>query len=298
MRDLPPLTALRAFEAAARHLNVSRAAEDLNVTHAAVSQQIRHLEEWFGMRLFDREGRSIYLTGAGRDLARDLTRAFDLMEEASIRTLGREARKPIKMSTTVVFASRWLMPRLGHFHELHPDLRIALDSTTTLVDYERENVDIGVRYGQGKWPGMEASMLVKGERVPMCSPKLLEKHGPIESDEDLLRLPLIHDVDRSEWEQWFRLQGREDVDLDQGMVHTMSMLAYQAAMEGHGVFLGVEEMAQEDLAAGRLVMPLGNTLNTDTGYYLVTVKGKRLRAPVRIFHDWLVDLARSEAEKA
>ena len=185
----------------------------------------------------------------------------------------------------------------GAFHELHPDLRIALDSTTTLV-ITNGKMWISVCDTAREMAGYGRLNAGEGGAGPHVQPQTAEKHGPIESDEDLLRLPLIHDVDRSEWEQWFRQQGREDVDLDQGMVHTMSMLAYQAAMEGHGVFLGVEEMAQEDLAAGRLVMPLGNTLNTDTGYYLVTVKAKRMRAPVKIFHDWLVDLARSEAEKA
>ncbi|WP_147300912.1 transcriptional regulator GcvA [Aestuariispira insulae] len=288
MRRLPPLTALRAFEAAARHLNYSRAAEELNVTHAAISQQIRQLEDWFAFRLFRKEGRSMILTDAGQRLQKDYLRGFDILEEATKRALGLEQDRPVQITTTLVFASRWLMPRLGRFNTDHPAIRIKLDSTTALVDYDRENIDIGVRYGAGRWPGLKARMLIPGDRVPMCSPLLLEGRKKPEKPADLFALPFIHDVDQSEWEAWFRQRGIEEADLETGTVHTMSMLAYQAALEGHGLFLGVEEMAKDDLESGRLVMPLGADAVWDGGYFLVLPEGREMRPPVRLFHDWLL----------
>ena len=296
MRRLPPLTALRAFEAAARHLNFTRAAEELNVTHAAVSQQIRQLEDWFSFRLFRKDGRAMFLTAAGQALQKEYARGFDILEEATQQALGRDRERPIRITTTLVFASRWLMPRLGRFNMAHPEVRISLDSSTGLIDYERENIDLGVRYGYGDWPGLEARMLIAGDRVPMCSPRLLDGRRPLKKPEDLFNYPLIHDVDHSEWGQWFRQKGIEDPDLETGMVHTMSMLAYQAAIEGHGLFLGVEEMAKEDLDAGRLVMPLGQDLVLDGGYYLVRREGRRLRPSARLFRDWLIaEVAREKA---
>lgn len=293
-RKLPPLTALRAFEAAARHAAVGKAARELNVTHAAVSQQLRQLEDWLGVPLFRREGRSIALTPEGDAYFSAVRDGFDRMSEAT-RTLtaSREGR-PVDITTTAAFASRWLMPRLPRFYAKHPDVRIRVDSVRTLVDLRTQPVDLAIRFGKGDWPDLEVEPLIGAELAPLCAPSYIERIG-LKSPADLPRAHVFHDGDYSEWEHWLAMAGYADVDVrTNSTVITNLILGYQAALDGQGVVLGVESLTRDDVDAGRLVFPFGIS-DEARGYWIVRRRGAVERPAAAAFRTWLVEEAAAGA---
>ncbi|WP_298724494.1 transcriptional regulator GcvA [uncultured Ferrovibrio sp.] len=301
-RRLPPLNALRVFEAAARHLSFTKAAEELNVTQAAVSHQVKLLEEILGLALFRRYNRRLVLTEAGQAYLPALRDAFDLMDAATRRLSQQSGPKQLRISTLQSFAMRWLVPRAGRFSALHPDIDLMISTSSQLVDFRRDDIDLAIRLGSGKYPDLHAVHLADDYVFPVCSPRLLEGPHPLRRLEDLKHHTLLHDTQVSRearsltWETWLRRNNVTDIDAGRGMGYSDTGMAIQAAIAGQGVALGRKILVLDDLAAGLLVKPFDIELKNHYSYYLVCPKALADTLKVKAFLDWLVDeIARSEA---
>lgn len=292
-RDLPPLTALRAFEAVGRHGSVTRAGQELNVSYAAISQQVKALEAWLGgVRLTRKQGRSIALTDIGERYYHRLGEALRQVEEATAEVKLQEADRPLEVATTPSFLARWLMPRLARFQARHPDIRLRLNPSPDLVDFDRESVDLAIRYGHGGWGGLVAEPLMGGRMMPVCAPTVITPARPLATPQDLAHHTLLHDTDTSEWALWLERTGVAGVSLDRGPIHAGSAYVLEAAIQGLGIALGAVDMLKDDIAAGRLVVPLDAELNPDCAYYLVRPEGRPERPSAKAFRQWLREEAR------
>jgi len=291
-RRLPPLNALRAFEAAARHLNFSRAADELSVTPGAVSQQIQNLEDYVGAPLFKRTPRGLLLTDAAQTALPALREAFDrLAEAASLLTAAVDGRR-LTVTAAPSFAAKWLVPRLGAFEQAHPQVDIWLSAGLELVDLTAGEVDVAIRYGAGRYPGLEVTRLLGETVIPVISPELLAQH-PLETPADLASLTLLHDgspdPDDScpDWSMWLAARGVRGVDGMRGPRFNQSSLVIEAALNGRGVALAKRTLAQADLEAGRLVAPLQIATAVDFAYFLVHPKAKGRLPQVKAFISWI-----------
>jgi LysR family transcriptional regulator, glycine cleavage system transcriptional activator len=300
MARLPPLNSLRSFEAAGRHVSFTRAAQELNVTQAAVSHQIKALEETLGVQLFRRQNRTLALTEAGRAYLAPISAAFQAMAEATERLRRRDAEGTLTVSVLPSFGSKWLVPRLGRFRELHPAIDVRVSASYHLVDFAREDVDVAIRFGQGDWPGLHVERLMTEDQFPVCSPGLLERGPPLGSPDDLKGHVLLHDMwfgDPHEgWRRWLAAVGVEGLDWRRGPVFSDSGMAVQAAIDGQGVALGREALVRDDLAAGRLLRPLATAVPTSVAYWLVCPRGALARPKVKAFHAWIVGQTAGGAE--
>ena len=291
-RRLPPLNALRAFEAAARHLNFSRAADELSVTPGAVSQQIQNLEDYVGAALFKRTPKGLLLTDAAQTALPALREAFDrLAEAASLLTAAVDGRR-LTLTAPPSFAAKWLVPRLGAFEQAHPQVDVWLSAGIELVDLTAGEVDVAIRYGSGRYPGLEVKRLLGETVIPVISPELLAE-TPLESPEDLKKHVLLHDgspdLDDScpDWSMWLAARGVRGVDGLRGPRFNQSSLVIEAAANGRGVALAKRTLAQADLDAGRLVAPLQIATAVDFAYYLVHPKAKGRLPQVKAFISWI-----------
>ena len=292
-RRLPPLNALRAFEAAARHLNFSRAADELAVTPGAVSQQIQNLEDYIGAALFKRTPKGLLLTDGAQTALPALREAFDrLAEAAALLTAGYDGRR-LTVSVAPSFAAKWLMPRLGSFEEAHPEVDVWISAGMELVDFNAGEVDVAIRYGTGRYPGLEVVRLMAETVIPVAAPALLEQ-TPLRSEADLADHTLLHDgspdADPScpDWPMWLAARGQRQIDGARGPRYNQSSLVIEAAVNGRGVALAKRTLAQADLDAGRLVAPLPGATEVDFAYHLVFPKAKARMAQVKAFTAWLV----------
>ncbi len=300
-RRLPPLNALRAFEAAARHLNFSRAADELSVTPGAVSQQIQNLEDYVGVALFKRTPKGLLLTDPAQIALPALREAFDrLAEAASMLTAAVDGRR-LTVSVAPSFAAKWLVPRLGHFEALHPQVDVWISAGMELVDFNSGEIDIAIRYGAGRYPGLEVVRLMQETVIPVASPDLLASQ-PLNDPADLSGHILLHDgspdADEScpDWTMWLAARGVKGVDGTRGPRFNQSSLVIEAAVGGRGVALAKRALAQADLDAGRLVSPFPITTAVDFAYYLVHPKPKGRLPQVKAFMTWLT--AEAEAHEA
>lgn len=291
-RRLPPLNALRAFEAAARHMNFSRAAEELSVTPGAVSQQIQNLEDYVGAALFKRTPKGLLLTDAAQTALPALREAFDrLGEAASMLTAAVDGRR-VTVSAAPSFAAKWLVPRLGHFEAAHPEVDVWLSAGMELVDFANGEVDVAIRYGAGRYPGLEVIKLMTETVMPVASPELLAQR-PLNTPEDLAGHVLLHDgspdADDScpDWAMWLTARGIKGVDGSRGPRFNQSSLVIEAAMNGRGVALAKRALAQADIDAGRLIAPLQISTAVDFAYYAVHPKAKGRLKQVQAFVKWL-----------
>jgi LysR family glycine cleavage system transcriptional activator len=291
-RRLPPLNALRAFEAAARHLNFSRAADELSVTPGAVSQQIQNLEDYVGASLFKRTPRGLLLTDAAQTALPALREAFDrLAEAASLLTAAVDGRR-LTLTAAPSFAAKWLVPRLGRFEAAHPAVDVWLSADIDLVDFAAGEVDLAIRYGAGPYPGLEAVRLMKETVIPVIAPELLASN-PLNEPCDLARHILLHDgspdADDScpDWMMWLAARGVKGVDGTRGPRFNQSSLVIEAAVGGRGVALAKRTLAQDDLEAGRLVVPMQITTSVDFAYYVVHPKAKGRMPQVKAFVAWI-----------
>jgi len=291
-RRLPPLNALRAFEAAARHMNFSRAADELAVTPGAVSQQIQNLEDYIGGALFRRTPRGLLLTDAAQTALPALREAFDrLAEAASLLTAPVDGRR-VTVSAAPSFAAKWLMPRLGRFEAAHPEVDVWLTAGMELVDFASGEIDIAIRYGAGRYPGLDVVQLMRETVIPVLSPALLEQR-PLEAPEDLKHHTLLHDgspdADEScpDWSMWLAARGVRGVDGARGPRFNQSSLVIEGAVNGRGVALAKRALAQADLDAGRLVSPFDMPTDVDFAYYVVHPKAKGRLPQVKAFTAWL-----------
>ena len=292
---LPPLNALRAFEAAARHGSFTRAAAELHVTQTAVSHQMRHLEAFLGLRLFLRLPRRLVLTPEGQAYARDLARVFERIADATRALDTRPRRELLAITSLPSFAARWLVPRLGAFTAAHPHIDLRLVATERPVDLARESVDVGIRFGYGRYPGLQVEKLMDDQLLPVCSPRLRRRARAL----DLRRLPLLHDDSPDGWRRWLRAAGRTDVDPERGHVFTDASMMLQAAVDGEGVALARWTLAEVELAAGRLVRPFPGTLPCEHAYYLVTAEAAADLPRVQSFRRWLLhQVAASAASRS
>ncbi len=288
-RQIPPLNALRAFEAGARYLNFTRAAEDLSVTQTAVSHQVRTLEGWFDKRLFVRKGKGLELTEAGAALYPVITQALDQISEVTTRVRGAVQRRTLTVSVTPTFGSRWLAQRLGRFWQELPDIDLRLHHSFHLADLAREDVDIAIRHGTGDWPGLTVERLMTAQTAAICSPKLLEGQHGIRTPADLRHHTLLHERDYREWTEWLMAAGVAEVDAQRGPIIDNSTALFNAALEGHGVLLGIPEMLSEELEAGTLVMPFGSTPDPNLAYYIAYLPDAIERPKVKAFRDFVMD---------
>ncbi|MHC8508199.1 MAG: transcriptional regulator GcvA [Rhodospirillales bacterium] len=286
-RRLPPLTALRAFEAAARLLSFTRAADELHVTQAAVSHQVKALEDHLGTALFRRVHRGLLLTDAGQTLLPHMTEALDIIS-AAVESLNRRRRThQINITTLDSLTASWLMPRLVRFRMNHPGIDINISTYDGLTDLQAEGFDLGIRYGDGAWRRVDARPLMTEEIFPVCAPKLLENSPALKAPSDLRRFTLLHDEGTEGWKAWLNAAGVNDIDVAHGLTFTHSNLVFQAAREGAGIALGRSVLVQDDLDAGRLARPLAFATPARRAYWMVTPKGVETRKDVRTLMDWL-----------
>lgn len=286
-RRLPPLNALRGFESAARHLSFTRAADELNVTQAAISHQVKGLEEWLGKPLFRRAGRGLHLTEAGQLYLPPVRDALDGLAAATGRLLADEDEQVLTLTTMDSFAATWLMPRLLRFRQKHPDIDVRLTASDGLVDLARGDVDMAIRYGQGNWAGTESEFLLSEELYPVCSPELLERGPPLETPQDLANHTLLHDDMVIDWAHWLEAAGVTGVDASRGPYFQHSYLTTDAALRGEGVAIGRSALVSHALAAGTLVRPFDLALPASSAYYAVWAKGAGQVSKIRVFADWL-----------
>jgi LysR family glycine cleavage system transcriptional activator len=290
---LPPLAAIRVFEAAARHLSFTRAAQELGMTQAAVSYQIKLLEERVGAPLFLRRPREVALTEAGLRLAPEVTRAFDTLREAFV-DFGQREHGTLIVNTMHTFAAQWLAPRLGIFQLRHPEIAVRLETTDRLVDFAREQVDVVVRAGRGVWPGLTAVRLIDVRFTPMLSPGLAASIGGVREPADILKLPLL-DADDPWWIFWLDAHGLPHDVLEQQNTPSMNMQTFDAiaAMAGQGVTLLTPEYFQRELAEGRLIQPFERVIDEGTSYWLAYPEGRRNVPKIKAFRDWIAAEAAS-----
>jgi LysR family glycine cleavage system transcriptional activator len=299
-RSLPPLNGLRAFEAAARHMSFTDAADELSVTQAAISHQVRGLEQRLGLKLFVRRNRSLLLSEAGQAYLPSVRGAFDQLNEATEKLLQKDRGGHLTVTTTASFAMKWVVPRLGGFQRANPEIDVRISTNTGLVDFSREDVDIGIRYGRGQWPGLTAERLVTEDVMPVCAPSLLKGPNGLKKPSDIKRFTLLHiGTFPDDWQVWLTAAGVKGVDSSRGVSFDFPLAAYQAAMDGLGVALGRQALVAPDLKAGRLVVPFDFKMATgDFAYYLVYPPEAIRRRKIKAFRDWIVSLAEVEPRVA
>jgi LysR family glycine cleavage system transcriptional activator len=287
-RSLPPLNALRAFEAAARHLSFTTAASELNVTQAAVSHQIKALEERLGLKLFRRVGRNLLLSDAAQAYLPEIAAAFDRIAGATRRLHQYDAAGVLSATVLPSFAAKWLLPRLGRFRAAHPEIDLRISSSVETVDLMREDFDIALRAGSGDYPGMRADAILSESFFPVCSPALLAGPLPLCAADDLRHHTLLHDEPRDLWQLWFKMVGIADIDATRGPGFSDSGMLIWAAIEGQGVAIAKGTLAADDLRAGRLVRPFGQSMPADFSYWLVCPEASADRPKIVAFREWLL----------
>ncbi len=299
MRRLPPLNALRTFEAAARFESFNRAAEELHVTPSAVSHQIRTLEEYLGVTLFRRLTRQIKLTPEGRAYLAPIRDALEQIRIATEQLARAGDAGPLTISSAPAFAAGWLMPRLNDFQLRHPEIEVRLTAAVELVDFARSDVDVGIRTGKGEWPGLRAHRLMREELVPVCSPALLDGPNPLARPEDLRHATLLHELPRlGQWRTWLSAAGVEGIDAERGPKFQNAAMAVEAAVSGLGVAIADRSLAEGHLQEGRLVAPFDIKLPSKHAYYLVYPEQRAGDPKIAAFSAWLVAAIEDTGELA
>ncbi|MGR3715556.1 MAG: transcriptional regulator GcvA [Thermohalobaculum sp.] len=295
-RRLPPLNSLRAFEAAARHLSLKKAAGELHVTPAAGSHHIRTLEEYCGTPLFHRLARALRLTEAGQAALPPLREGFDKLAEAAEAMRAGERGGILTVSVAPTFGAKWLIPRLDRFRAMHPEFDVRIDASYTLVNFAADGVDVALRFGRGTYRNLRSECLMSEVALPVCSPQLLERDPPLRRPEDLRHHTLLHVQWRTEddaapsWRMWLRAAGIEGVDAERGPRFNVEGMALEAAIAGQGVALASAAVVEGDLKAGRLVRPFPPSASQATAfsYYLVYPEAKAGDPKVMAFRDWVL----------
>ena len=293
MKDLPPLNALRAFEAGARHLSFTKAAEELHVTQAAVSHQVKALETHLGAQLFKRLTRKLVLTDQGAMLYPVVNECFAQIAETAGRLRGQGESRTLTVSITPSFGAKWLIHHLPRFWADHPEIDLRLHHSYQKADLRRDDVDMAVRFGAGPWDGVTSEFLLRVDYTPVCAPALLEGDKPLRQPADLRHHTLLHEDDHDGWIQWLAVAGVTDIDPRRGPIIDDSTVILHAAAEGQGVALGRSSLVAEDLASGRLVKPFDVTVLSDLAYHLVYLPDALERAKVKTFRDFLFEAAQA-----
>ena len=299
-RRIYPLNALRAFEVSARHLSFVKAAEELSVTPAAISHQVKKLEEYLGLSLFKRRSQGLLLAEAGQKLSSDLRDVFLRMDRAIEQVADSDSRSSLTLTVAPTFAAMWLIPRLQKFYMLHPDTDVRISTSLSLVDFKRDDFDAAIRLGSGEWFGLETIKLFDESVTPMCSPRLLEGPDAIRTPDDLQKHVLLHnhsmdyDPDAPTWSTWLTAAGASSVDASRGIHFSLPDHGLQASMDGSGVVLGWQFLSAKDVSAGRIVAPFELSLPLGSSFYLTYPDGHGRRTNISIFRDWLMQEVREE----
>ncbi len=292
-RYLPPPIALRSFEAAARHLSFTRAASELNVTQAAISHQVKVLEEHLRAPLFLRLTRKLLLTDEGQNLYAVVSDAFDRIGDTADNIRNGTGNETLTVSLTPFFAARWLTHRLSRFWADYPQIDLRLHHSREPVAFNQMEVDLALSWRRADRSDRDATLLLRSSVVAVCSPRIISEQRPLSSPADLAGHTLLHDGDYELWNQWLKDVGVTGISASHGSTMDDSNVVLQAAIDGQGVALSSGTLLREELYTGRLVMPFGNLVSTDLNYYIIYPKGALEREKIRVFHDWLLAEAES-----
>lgn len=290
MSRLPPLSALRAFESAARHCSFTKAARELFVTQSAISRQVRSLEEYLGVELFIRHHKAIALTPEGQVYMRDLVAAFSRMEVATRRVSRSQRRDALHVHAYATVGMRWLIPRLKTFQEAYPEIDVQLTASVQPVDFERDEIHCAIRSGPPVWDDdICVDKLFESTIVPVCAPSYLTSPWPLRTPHDLNHVTLLHSLARNnDWAEWLAAAGADDVDPDRGMKFESSIMAYLAAEQGMGVVIAQTYLVKEDIQSGKLVMPFNFEVPSDRSYYLLLSPRFKGWSVLDQFRSWLL----------
>ena len=296
MRHIPGLQSLKAFDASARHLNFTRAAAELNVTPAAVSHQIKELEEAIGVPLFQRTSRHMQLTRQGQVLKPAIADALEGITRALQKLRQVENPTQVRVTVSPSLAAKWLVPRLDRFLESVPGADVRIDVSSEPLDFDREDIDVAIRFGDGNYPGLVVEKLFHDTLFPVCSPELLKGGKKLREPKDLLQFTLIHlDWEAQgavwpNWRMWMLAAGVKDFNDTRGLHFSQTSLALQAAIDGNGVALGDSTLVGDDLASGRLVKPFELSLRSPAqfAYHLITRRDTAERPMTKAFRNWII----------
>lgn len=281
--QLPPLNALRSFEAAARHLSFTRAAAELCVTQGAVSQQVKQLETALDVALFQRTSGGLRLTRKGEEYAAEIRAALRRIRDATAALRREGNARGLTLSCLPSFAHKWLMPRLGRFLERHPEVSLRIHTGFDLVDFARDGIDCAIRHGPGRYPGCFAEILLTEELTPMCSPAVAAE---LSEPRDLARVVLLRDFG-TDWTEWLVQAGLDDLEVRMGPEFLDSSMAMQAAIDGRGVILGHTALARDDLLNKRLVAPFALRVPYDCAHWFVCPAGNETQPQIAALYAWL-----------
>jgi len=296
-KRLPPLNSLRVFDAAARHLSFTKAAEELFVTQAAVSHQIKSLEDFLGLKLFRRRNRSLLLTEEGQSYYLDIKEIFSSLNEATRKLQARSAKGALTVSLPPSFAIQWLVPRLAGFNSAYPGIDVRIQAVDRDEDKLSDDVDVAIFHGRGNWPGLRTERLYAEYLLPVCAPSLLMGDNALKTPEDLAKHTLLHDASRRDWLAYTKQLGLQHINVQQGPIFSHSAMVVQAAVHGQGVALANNVMAQTEIEAGRLVCPFNEVLIRKNAFYLVCHDSQAELGKIAAFRQWILARAASEQEK-
>lgn len=301
-RRIYPLNALRAFEASARHLSYVKAADELSVTPAALSHQVKKLEEYLGLPLFRRQQRGLVLTESGQLLAIELRDVFSSLDMAMERVVASDSRATVNLTVAPTFAVLWLIPRLHKFNAQHPNIDVQISTGLELIDFQRDDFDAAIRLSNQKPVGLEMIKLFEETVTPMCSPRLLEESNSLTSPNDLSNHVLLHnhsmdyDPNAPTWRKWLDAAEASEVDATHGTHFSLPDHGLQACMEGEGVVLGWRAMSRKLIASGRVVEPFDLTLPLGSSFYLVYPEAHKRRVNIELVRDWLLEEVREDKQ--
>jgi len=296
-KRLPPLNALRVFDAAARHLSFTKAAEELFVTQAAVSHQVKSLEDFLGLKLFRRRNRSLLLTEEGQSYYLDIKEIFSALNDATRKLQARSAKGALTVSLLPSFAIQWLVPRLSSFNMAYPGIDVRIQAVDREEEKLADDVDVAIFYGRGNWPGLRVDKLYAEYLLPVCSPLLLTGDKPLTSPAELEHFTLLHDASRRDWQAYTRQLGLQHINVQQGPIFSHSAMVLQAAIHGQGVALANNVMAESEIEAGRLVCPFNDVLVSKNAFYLVCHDSQAELGKIAAFRQWILEKAAGEQEK-
>ena len=293
-RKTPPLKSLRVFESAGRHLSFTRAAEELFVTQAAISHQIKSLEDFLGLPLFIRLNRKLLLTDEGQNYWPKIRDLFENLTLATEQIKYQVSGGPLTVSVVPTFATSWLVPRLSKFNKIYPEIEVRLKASDDSVDFLREDIDVAIYYEKGNYPGLHSITLLNERLTPLCAPALLEGKKPLSRPEDLQHHNLLHDFSTRDWQRWLKLAGVHNIDLSRGPVFSHTSMVQQAAVFGQGIAMGHFVLSQAEVSAGRLVRPFEMSMESDFSYDVVCPIESSKRPKIKAFINWLVETVKEE----
>jgi LysR family glycine cleavage system transcriptional activator len=288
IRSLPPLNALRSFEAAARHGSFNQAAEELFVTPSAISHQIKSLEGFLKIKLFRREKRRVWLTSAGEKYLNAIEHALNEIDMATRRLIATPNASAVNLSVAPAFLTRWLVPHIGQFQQLYPDVELRLSAANTRIDFHHSDTDMAIYYGYDDWDDVESYFLRNARLMPVCSPRLMDGEQALKTPADLCDQTLIHVSNRlDEWESMLNKLGINSSSSGKGLTFSSTSLAIGAAIEGLGVALADVDLIVKELKYGELVTPFDIRLDTKKAFHLVYEKNRPLTYGMKSFFDWI-----------